>query len=216
MFFFFRVFHIFNMWTTYKKLFNGIKVNTIICVANKSHYEALNISKTATHKEIKDAYYRLSMIYHPDKNKGSEEAAKNFRDITSAYEILGNVRQRKLYDSGFSPNQKTSPSSTSKPFRTMNTKNDLYKANALNGDYNFDEWSKLHYSKVYQRQSEAREMLSRKKQVEEYVTQQRTYISFSLILTITCFVMILMFENVNSSIWNEKSDQFENDKKNKK
>jgi DnaJ-class molecular chaperone len=40
------------------------------------------------------------MVYHPDKNKDSEEAAQKFRDITEAYEVLGNVNSRKLYDRG--------------------------------------------------------------------------------------------------------------------
>lgn len=199
------------MWTIYKKLFTGINVNTIICVAHKSHYEALHISKTATHKEIKDAYYRLSMIYHPDKNKGSEEAAKIFRDITSAYEILGNVRQRKLYDSGVSPAEKISHSSAKKPFGTMNTKSDLYKTNVRSGDYNFDEWSKIHYSKVYQRQVDAREMLFHRKQTEKYVSQQHTYTLFSLVSIITGLILILMFEQVNQNVMVKKGDQFEND-----
>lgn len=66
-----------------------------------NYYEALGISKNSTQNEIKAAYYRLSMLYHPDKNQGSETAAIKFREITQAYEVLGNFRLRRLYDKGF-------------------------------------------------------------------------------------------------------------------
>lgn len=65
-----------------------------------NYYEALGISKNSTQGEIKAAYYRLSMLYHPDKNQGSENAAIKFREITQAYEVLGNFRLRRLYDKG--------------------------------------------------------------------------------------------------------------------
>lgn len=63
-------------------------------------YADLEIQKTATALEIKNAYYELSKKYHPDKNKGSEKAAVRFRQITEAYEVLGNHGKRKRYDKG--------------------------------------------------------------------------------------------------------------------
>ncbi|XP_060870024.1 dnaJ homolog subfamily C member 30, mitochondrial-like [Metopolophium dirhodum] len=189
------------MWSNYKRLFNGFSVNTIICVAYKSHYEALNISKSATHKEIKDAYYRLSMIYHPDKNKGSEEAAKNFRDITSAYEILGNVRQRKLYDSGANLNQNSSQYTTKQqPFETMYTKNDIYKTNARSRDYNFEQWSKAHYSNVFRRHYETREKHTRNKMNDEYVARQNSYNYLTVMVFASIFILISMFEHVKKKL----------------
>lgn len=67
----------------------------------KNHYDVLGLTPKATQSDIKAAYYKLSMQYHPDKNKGSDDAAKKFRDITAAYEVLGTYRLRKLYDKGF-------------------------------------------------------------------------------------------------------------------
>lgn len=64
-----------------------------------SYYDDLEIPRTATQSEIKSAYYTLSKIYHPDKNK-TEAAKTKFRRITDAYEILGNFRTRRLYDKG--------------------------------------------------------------------------------------------------------------------
>jgi len=193
------------MWSNYKRLFNGFSVNTIICVAYKSHYEALNISKSATHKEIKDAYYRLSMIYHPDKNKGSEEAAKIFRDITSAYEILGNARQRKLYDSGANLNQNSSQYTTKQqPFETMYTKNDIYKTNTRSRDYNFEQWSKAHYSNVFRRHYETREKHTRNKMNEEYAARQNSYSLLTVMVFASIFILISMFEHVKALLIERK------------
>lgn len=65
-----------------------------------NHYDSLGISSNSTQNEIKNAYYKLSMVYHPDKNQGNAEYAQKFRAISEAYEILGNVKSRKLYDKG--------------------------------------------------------------------------------------------------------------------
>lgn len=63
-------------------------------------YETLGINSSATQGEIKKAYYDLTLKYHPDKNVNNEEAALKFREISEAYEILGNYRSRKRYDRG--------------------------------------------------------------------------------------------------------------------
>lgn len=86
--------------------FKGIKQNlrtfstSYAVFKSKNHYDSLGITPKATQSEVKNAYYKLSMQYHPDRNEGSEAAAKQFRDITSAYEVLGNVKMRRLYDKG--------------------------------------------------------------------------------------------------------------------
>lgn len=63
-------------------------------------YETLGIPSSATQGEIKKAYYDLTLKFHPDKNINNEEAALKFREISEAYEILGNYRSRKRYDRG--------------------------------------------------------------------------------------------------------------------
>lgn len=188
------------MLANYKKLFNCCNVNTIICIAYKSHYEALKIPSTATHKEIKDAYYRLSMIYHPDKNKGCKEAANMFRDITSAYEILGNVRQRKLYDSGANLNKTNIQHNSKQPFETKNSKESLYKTKIFNRDYNFDEWSKAHYKNVYQRQYEARESVSQQKIYKHQVIKHQNYNLMTIMIFSTIFILMCMYEVVTETI----------------
>jgi molecular chaperone DnaJ len=63
----------------------------------KDYYETLGIGKTATADEIKKAYRKLAMKYHPDVNKTKEGEAK-FKEVTKAFEVLSNEEKRKQYD----------------------------------------------------------------------------------------------------------------------
>lgn len=65
--------------------------------ADKSYYEILRVPPNASQTEIKEAYYKLSKVYHPDIAK-DENSLKMFRSITEAYDTLGNVRSRIQYD----------------------------------------------------------------------------------------------------------------------
>lgn len=64
---------------------------------NKDLYKILEISSEATQEEIKKAYRKLSLKYHPDKNSDKSAVGK-FNEISSAYEILGDIEKRKEYD----------------------------------------------------------------------------------------------------------------------
>jgi DnaJ-class molecular chaperone len=63
-----------------------------------SFYKILEIPETASIDEIKKAYRRLSMLYHPDKNKNNPEATAKFQKISEAYETLGDEEKKKEYD----------------------------------------------------------------------------------------------------------------------
>ena len=67
---------------------------------SSNFYEMLGVSKEASQAEIKKAYRRLSMKYHPDKNPGDEEAADYYKKINRAYEVLSNDETREIYDAG--------------------------------------------------------------------------------------------------------------------
>jgi len=62
------------------------------------YYKILEVSENADILKIKKQYRKLAMKYHPDKNAGDERAAKKFREITEAYEVLSNEEKRKEYD----------------------------------------------------------------------------------------------------------------------
>jgi curved DNA-binding protein len=65
----------------------------------KDYYEILGVSRDATTEQIKKAYRKLAMQYHPDKNAGKEQwANEKFKEINEAYGVLGDPQKRKQYD----------------------------------------------------------------------------------------------------------------------
>jgi curved DNA-binding protein len=64
----------------------------------KDYYKTLGVEKDATQEEIKKAYRKLAMKYHPDRNPGNKQAEEKFKEITEANEVLGNPDKRKKYD----------------------------------------------------------------------------------------------------------------------
>lgn len=65
----------------------------------KDYYQILGVSKNASYDEIKKAYRKLAMIYHPDRNQGDKEAEEKFKDINEAYDVLSDAEKRKKFDS---------------------------------------------------------------------------------------------------------------------
>jgi molecular chaperone DnaJ len=63
-----------------------------------NYYEILEVSREATHDEIKTAYRRLAILYHPDKNPGDQEAEERFKEVSEAYRVLADTEKRQLYD----------------------------------------------------------------------------------------------------------------------
>src|SRR2546423_9021492 len=84
-------------------------------MSKRDYYEILGVTRTATEQEIKSAYRRLAVKFHPDKNPGDSEAEEKFKEAAEAYAVLSDEEKRARYDryghagtsnmGGFDPNQ---------------------------------------------------------------------------------------------------------------
>ncbi|AKL98155.1 molecular chaperone DnaJ [Endomicrobium proavitum] len=67
-------------------------------MAKRDYYEILGVQKSAAADEIKSAYRKLALKYHPDKNQGNKEAEEKFKEINEAYEVLSDAQKKQQYD----------------------------------------------------------------------------------------------------------------------
>ena len=67
-------------------------------MAKRDYYEILGIAKSASEQEIKKAYKRLAMKYHPDRNPDNKEAEAKFKELSEAYEVLSDSQKREAYN----------------------------------------------------------------------------------------------------------------------
>ena len=65
----------------------------------KDYYQILNVNKSTDQPDIKKAFRKLALKYHPDRNPQNQvEAERKFKEINEAYEVLGDERKRRMYD----------------------------------------------------------------------------------------------------------------------
>ena len=67
-------------------------------MAKRDYYDVLGVSKSADNKEIKKAYRKIAIKFHPDKNPGDKDAEEKFKEAAEAYEVLSNNEKRQRYD----------------------------------------------------------------------------------------------------------------------
>ncbi|XP_060646159.1 dnaJ homolog subfamily C member 30, mitochondrial [Drosophila nasuta] len=164
-----------------------------------NYYDALGIGKQSTQNEIKAAYYKLSMVYHPDRNDGSETAAIKFREITQAYEVLGNYRLRRLYDKGIVHTagsryaqdvqnvekdldvEEDDPQT--KFYKSRFTKSKVVDTDGRPPIYDFDEWSRAHYGKNFDRRQAAQQKYDRQQVQKEHsrISAQNDFVMLTFI-----------------------------------
>lgn len=67
-------------------------------MSKRDYYEVLGVNRDATDQELKSAYRKLAMQYHPDRNPGNEEAEEKFKELNEAYAVLSSAESRSRYD----------------------------------------------------------------------------------------------------------------------
>ena len=67
-------------------------------MSKRDYYEVLGVAKTATDGEMKTAFRKLAMTFHPDRNPGDKEAEIKFKEINEAYQCLSDGQKRAAYD----------------------------------------------------------------------------------------------------------------------
>ncbi|XP_077098469.1 uncharacterized protein dnajc30a [Siphateles boraxobius] len=127
------------------------------------YYDILGVSPTATHAQIKTAYYKQSFIYHPDKNAGSEEATSMFSQISEAYHVLGNKALRRKYNRGIlsqadllgssKPTGRESPASG----QQTRARHSPSVGAAQQNIFDFDTFIRSHYGEQLQREKQLRQ-----------------------------------------------------------
>ena len=84
--------------------------------SKRDYYDILSVSKESSAADIKSAYRKLAVKWHPDKNKNKKEAEEKFKEINEAYEILSNTEKKKTYDqfghAAFDPSMGANPYSS--------------------------------------------------------------------------------------------------------
>lgn len=112
---------------------------------SKTHYDVLEVLPNATQTEIKSAYYKLTLKYHPDRNK-TELAKRKFHEISNAYETLSNMESRKQYDKQLFSHRVQSTDQRSYGRSQKNDSTYTHSTNTANTKiYDFDEWTRRHY-----------------------------------------------------------------------
>ena len=153
----------------------------------KDLYSRLGLTSKATQSQIKLSYYKLSKMYHPDHNRGSQEANAKFQEITEAYSILGRNNMRRKYDKGLLREYPLP--------RYSSAQSDVYrtprKGTESSVKYDFDAFYQAHYGEALRREQRARAERAARKEASKSdrsdVQNRLTIISVSILVIILGF-----------------------------
>ncbi|XP_043790415.1 dnaJ homolog subfamily B member 14-like [Apis laboriosa] len=190
-----------------KKILQCI-LNTKINLSTKvkTYYDILGVSPTATYEEIKSAYYKLTLKYHPDKNK-SESAKKMFHEISNAYDILSKYNTRKKYDRTIliKYNHLHHKHKKMKTYNVNETKNSYhYTGNTSGRIYDFDEWVKQHYSDLFQKNLHVKDIEKRYKETVKENVNRSLNLSSSIILIIIITILLYLKTSIEKNDYKKK------------
>nr|XP_005172774.1 dnaJ homolog subfamily C member 30 [Danio rerio] len=134
--------------------------------SKSAYYDILEVSQSATHAQIKTAYYKQSFIYHPDKNAGSEDATHRFSQINEAYSVLGNKELRRKYDRGILSQADLRGSSRGAAGRESPASGQQSRARhsstvgfSQQKIFDFDTFIKAHYGEQLQKEKQRRQRM---------------------------------------------------------
>ncbi|XP_056323562.1 uncharacterized protein LOC130236816 [Danio aesculapii] len=132
--------------------------------SKSAYYDILEVSPSATHAQIKTAYYKQSFIYHPDKNAGSDDATHRFSQISEAYNVLGNKDLRRKYDRGILSQADLRGSSRGAAGRESSASGQQSRARhsptvgfSQQKIFDFDTFIKAHYGEQLQKEKQRRQ-----------------------------------------------------------
>lgn len=110
----------------------------------KNYYYFLSLPENASEEEIKKAYRKLSLKYHPDKNENDDFFAARFREAQEAYEILMDKEKRRIYDDNLGHQQRTNRSNLPPSIKTFSAN----KIHAVKGEEIIITWQTNHADTV--------------------------------------------------------------------
>eukprot|EP00055_Hartaetosiga_balthica_P013499 m.69700 g.69700 ORF g.69700 m.69700 type:complete len:238 (-) comp8280_c0_seq2:385-1098(-) len=140
------------------------------------YYKMLGISSTATQKEIKTAYYRKSLLHHPDKHQGDLDAAKKFGLLTKAYSILSQPDLRREYDAG-------KPTGYDRQGPRMRNQRRAGPMNYHNAHFDFQAYFRGHYGDSTKRMKQRKNREEMQKRIQVVIEQSG---SSSTMLFVLC------------------------------
>jgi len=93
----------------------------------EDYYDILGLASDATHKQVRDAYRKLALLHHPDRNRNNPEAAERMKAINEAYAVLSDVQKRREYDAL----KKTYGSAAYGQFRQTHSDQDIFRGSDI-------------------------------------------------------------------------------------
>ncbi|XP_003742950.1 dnaJ homolog subfamily C member 30, mitochondrial [Galendromus occidentalis] len=174
-----------------------IRLLSLNASSKRTHYDCLELPLSATSKEIKSAFYRLSMKHHPDKNLDKEDSAEKFRRVSEAYRVLSNEETKRLYDAELRNTSASPASFGGSPVRKPSMRGAHVSARppppmGRSKIYNFDEFYRQHYGQDAREMNEQRQSRAREEEELGEETGRR-----GLILTVLTFMILLAAKDLD-------------------